>query len=156
ADLQWQDVIYEPKQQRHGDEENHRCAVHREKLIEGVGTNQMIVRHGQLQADDKGFDSTNDEKKEAGQHVKNTNALVVYSGKPGEFVLPALGGIQNDVPQLCRGTHPIHWSVERYFARSSSCSSVRLKSGMSAPGLMCCGLFSQRRMLAGVLAIMPE
>src|SRR5262249_47639173 len=95
ADLQRQDVIYEPKQKRHGDEENHGCAVHREELIERVGPNEVIVRHGQLQSDDQGFDSTNDEKEEAGQHVKNTDALVVYSGKPGELVLPALGGIQN-------------------------------------------------------------
>ena len=32
---------------------------------------------------------------------------------------------------------------------------MKLKSGISAPGLMCCGLFSQSRMFAGVFSIMP-
>src|ERR1043166_3871825 len=78
AELQWQDVIYEPKQQWHGNEENHRCAVQGEKLVERVRRNQVIVRHRQLQADNKRFDSTDDEKKEAGQHVENTDALVIH------------------------------------------------------------------------------
>ena len=55
ADLQRQDVIYETEQQRHRNQENHRCAVHGEKLVECVGRNQVVVRHGQLQADNKGF-----------------------------------------------------------------------------------------------------
>src|ERR1051325_6815530 len=93
ADLQRQDVIYEPKQQRHGNQENHRCAVQGEKLVERVGRKQVIVRDGQLQADEKRFDSTEDEKEETGQHVENTDALVVHSCKPGELILPPLGGI---------------------------------------------------------------
>src|SRR5262249_10036981 len=79
ADLQRQDVIYEPEQQRHGNEENHRGAVQGEKLVERVGRNQVIVRHSQLQANDKRFDSTDDEKEETSQHVENTDALVIDS-----------------------------------------------------------------------------
>src|SRR5689334_9091186 len=77
ADLQRQDVIDKPEQQGHGNEENHRGTVHGEKLVERVGRNQVIVRHGQLQTDDKCFESADDEKEETGQHVENTDALVI-------------------------------------------------------------------------------
>jgi hypothetical protein len=37
----------------------------------------VIVRHRQLQSDDKRFDSADDQKEEASQHVENTDALVI-------------------------------------------------------------------------------
>src|SRR5262249_25970591 len=114
ADLQRQDVIYKPKQQRHGNEENHRGAVHGEKLVEGVGGKEMIVRHGQLQTEQKRFDSADDEKEKAGQHVEHADALVIHSRKPGELIVSALGWVENDVPELCDAIRAVHFSVERY------------------------------------------
>src|SRR5438876_4912489 len=115
----------------------------------------MVVRNCQLQANEKRFDSANDEKDQSGQHVENGDALVIYGGKPRELIVSALGRIEDYLSELCDGSGTVHRSVERYSLSWSSCSSVKLKSGMSAPGLMCCGLLSQRRMFAGVFSRIP-
>src|SRR5947207_10220178 len=115
----------------------------------------MVVRNCQLQAHEKRFDSANNEKDQSGQHVENGDALVINRGQPRELIVSALGRVQNCVPKLCDGSGTVHCSVERYSLSWSSCSSVKLKSGMSAPGLMCCGLLSQRRMFAGLFSRIP-
>src|SRR4029077_8677216 len=155
TDLQRQHVIHEAEQQRHSDEKNNRCAVQGEKLVEGVGMKEVVVRHCQLQTDEKRFDSADDEKEQAGQHVENTDALVIDGGKPRELIVSALGRIQDRLLELLDSSSAVHCSVERYSLSWFSCSSVKLKSGMSAPGLMCCGLLSQRRMFAGVFSRIP-
>ena len=45
----------------------------------------MVVRNCQLQADEKRFDSADDEKDQSGQHVENGDALVINGGKPREL-----------------------------------------------------------------------
>src|SRR6476659_4139571 len=109
----------------------------------------MVVRNCQLQAHKKRFDSANDEKDQSGQHVENGDALVINGGKPREAIVCALGRIENCVPEFRDSGGAVHRSVERYSLSWFSCSSVKLKSGMRAPGLMCCGFLSQLRMFAG-------
>src|SRR4029077_6571880 len=114
ADLQWQDVIYEAEQRRHGDEENHRRAVQGEKLVEGVRMEKVVVRHCKLQADEKRFDSADDEEDQSGQHVENGDALVINGGKPCESVVRALGRIEDCVAEFRDSSGAVHCSVERY------------------------------------------
>src|SRR4029453_9393435 len=113
-------------------------------------------RHCQLQAHEKRFDSADHEKHQASQHIKNCDALVIDGGEPRESIVCALGRIQHCVSKLRNRSRAIHCSEERYALSWSSCSSVKVKSGINAPGLTCCGLFSQSRMFAGVLSITPD
>src|SRR4029453_4307211 len=115
----------------------------------------MVFRNCQLQANEKRFDPADDEKDQSGQHVENGDALVINGGKPCEAIVCALGRIEDCVPEFRDSGGAVHCSVERYSLSWSSCSSVKLKSGMSAPGLICCGLFSQRRIFAGVFSRIP-
>src|SRR6476660_2082438 len=101
----------------------------------------MVVRNSQLQAHEKRFDSADDEKDQSGQHVENGDPLVINGGKPRESIVCALGRIEDCLSELCDSSGAVHCRVERYALSWSSCWSVKLKSGMSAPGLMCCGLF---------------
>src|SRR4029453_1616549 len=117
---------------------------------------KVIVRYGELQSDEQRFESADHEKHQASQHIKNSDALVVDSRKPRESIVCALGRVEHCVSKLRDRSRAIHRSEERYALSWSSCSSVKVKSGINAPGLMCCGLFSQRRMFAGVLSIMPD
>src|SRR4029450_13452219 len=116
---------------------------------------KVVVRHCELQSDEQRFGAADYKEDQSGQHIKNGNPLVINGGKPREAIVRALGRIQDCVPELCNSSHAVHRRVERYSLSWSSCSSVKLKSGMSAPGLMCCGLFSQSRMLAGVFSRIP-
>src|SRR6266446_8085542 len=116
---------------------------------------KVVVRHCQLQSHEKRFDSGDHEKDQSGQHVENGDALVINRGKPCEAIVCTLGRIQHRIPEFRNRGRAVHCSVERYALSWSSCSSVKLKSGISAPGLMCCGLLSQRRMFAGVFSRIP-
>src|SRR5438552_1271997 len=116
---------------------------------------KVVVRDCELQSYEQRFDASRDEEEERGQHIKSGDALVVDSGEPGEAIVCALGRIEDCVPEFRDSGGAVHRSVERYSLSWFSCSSVKLKSGMSAPGLMCCGLLSQRRMFAGVFSRIP-
>src|SRR6266404_643341 len=155
ADLQRQDVICEAEHYRHDDEKDHRRAVHGEELIERVGLEKVVVRHDELEADEQRFGAADYKEDQSGQHVENSDALMINGGKPREPIMCALGRIQDCLSELCDSSGAVHCSVERYSLSWSSCSSVKLKSGMSAPGLICCGLFSQRRIFAGVFSRIP-
>ena len=50
ADLQRHHIIGEPEQQRHGDEKNHRGAVHGEDHVVGVRLQKGIVGHAPVGA----------------------------------------------------------------------------------------------------------
>src|SRR6266446_827679 len=115
----------------------------------------MIVRYGELQTHKKRFGAADYKEEQCGQHVENGDALMINGGKPRELIVSALGRIQNCVPELRDSSRAIHRSEERYALSWSSCSSVKVKSGINAPGLTCCGLFSQRRMFAGVFSMIP-
>src|SRR5437763_12834933 len=117
---------------------------------------KVVVRDCELQSYEQRFDASRDEEEERGQHIKNGDAFVVDSGEPREAIVCALGRIEDCVPEFRDSGGAVHRSVERYSLSWFSCSSVKLKSGINAPGLTCCGLFSQRRMFAGVLSITPD
>src|SRR6266513_3140933 len=116
---------------------------------------KVVVGHCQLQSNEKRFDSADHEKHQSGQHIKNGDALVVDGGEPGEAIVCALGRIEHCVPKHRDGSRVVHCSVERYSLSWSSCSSVKLKSGMSAPGLIACGFLIHRCMFAGVFSRIP-
>ena len=61
------------------------------------GCEKVVVRDGKLQAYEKRFDSADDEKDQAGQHVKNGDALVVDGRYPCESVVRTLGRIHDCV-----------------------------------------------------------
>ena len=81
-DGQGDDEVKETGAQRHHHQENHGGAVHGEHLVKGVRADQGIVRHGQLQADDAGFDAAQEQKDESRRPVQNADALVVNRSKP--------------------------------------------------------------------------
>src|SRR6266566_10124248 len=116
---------------------------------------KVVVRHCQLQSNEKRFDSADHEKHQSGQHIKHGDALVIDGGNPRESIVCALGRIQDCVPELCDSSRAVHRSVERYSVSWSSCSSVKLKSGMSAPGLIACGFLIHRCMFPGVFSRIP-
>src|SRR5437588_324908 len=116
---------------------------------------KVVVRDCELQSHEQRFNASHDEEEERGQHIKNGDALVVDGGEPGEAIVCALGRIEHCVPKHRDGSRVVHCSVERYSLSWSSCSSVKLKSGMSAPGLIACGFLTHRRMFAGVFSRIP-
>ena len=69
SDLERQNVIHDTKKHWHGDEKNHRGAMHGEQPVVRVRANQRVVRHGQLQPNNKRFQAGEDEKHEACHHV---------------------------------------------------------------------------------------
>src|SRR5258705_5620807 len=115
----------------------------------------MVVRNCQLQSHEKRFDSGDHEKDQSGQHVENGDSLVINRGKPCEAIVCALGRIEDCVPEFRDSGGAVHRSVERYSLSWFSCSSVKLKSGMSAPGLIACGFLIHRCMFAGVFSRIP-
>src|SRR5207249_43156 len=155
ADLQWQDVICETEHYRHDDEKDHCRAVHGKELIERVGLEKVVVRHDELEADEQRFGAADYKEDQSGQHVENSDALVINGSEPREAIVCALGRIEDCVPEFrdCGGA--VHRSVERYSLSWFSCSSVKLKSGMSAPGLIACGFLIHRCMFAGVFSRIP-
>ena len=94
ADLQGKNVINETEQRRHHDEKDHRRAMHGEELVECVGVEKIVVRHCQLEADEKRFQSADDEKEERRHHIKNSDPFVINGGEPGEPIVGALGRIE--------------------------------------------------------------
>ena len=85
-------------------------------MVERVGLEKMVVRNCQLQADEKRFDSADDEKDQSGQHVENGDALVINGRKPCELIVSALGRIEDCLSELCDSSGAVHCSVERYAA----------------------------------------
>src|SRR5437764_15325520 len=116
---------------------------------------KVVVRDCEMQSYEQRFDASRDEEEERGQHIKNGDALVVDSGEPGEAIVCALGRIEDCVPEFRDSGGAVHRSVERYSLSWFSCSSAKLKSGMSAPGLIACGFLIHRCMLAGVFSRIP-
>src|SRR6266566_3475002 len=116
---------------------------------------KMVVRYCELQAHEKRFDASHDEEEERGQHIKNRDALVINGREPREAIVCALGRIQDCFPEFRDSGGAVHRSVERYSLSWFSCSSVKLKSGMSAPGLIACGFLIHRCMFAGVFSRIP-
>ena len=52
ADHQRHEIVRESKHKRHGDEEDHRRAVHREHAVEELRRNEVVVRRDELDSHD--------------------------------------------------------------------------------------------------------
>ena len=78
------EIIAEARKDRPGVKENHRHAVHGEKLIILLGTEQMLVRLCQLQAEDQRLDAASGEKAESGDDVADADLLMIDARKPAQ------------------------------------------------------------------------
>jgi hypothetical protein len=82
ADLERDHVVGEANRQRHDDEEDHRRAVHGEDLVVLVGRQDVPVGPGQLQPDEEGFGSADQEEGESGHRVEDSELLVIDGEEP--------------------------------------------------------------------------
>ena len=53
-----------------------------EHAVENLGRNKVVVRTHQLNPDDGGFNSSNDEEDQRIENVEDAQALVIYGGDP--------------------------------------------------------------------------
>src|SRR4029077_8915237 len=75
ADHQRDQVIRKSQQDGNCHEENHGCPVHGEHAVEDLRRNKIVVWIHQLDADDDGFDSSHDKKKQGVQDIEKANSL---------------------------------------------------------------------------------
>jgi hypothetical protein len=67
---------------RHGKEEHHRHAVHREELIVGVWTQQVVLGPGELSSHYAGLQTSQEEEQHGGGDVSLSDRLVVDATQP--------------------------------------------------------------------------
>ena len=93
ANHQGHEVVRKSKEHGHGDEENHRGAVHSEHLIEKLRRNEIVVRTDKLDAQNHGLNAADYEEDQGVEDIKDAEALVVYGGDPVvEGLNPGTGG----------------------------------------------------------------
>ena len=56
--------------------------MHRKHAVEDLGRNKVVVRIHQLDANDDGFDSTDDKKGQGVEDVQNAQLFVINRGHP--------------------------------------------------------------------------
>ncbi len=98
ADLERQDIVGQTEEHRHGDEKNHRRAMHGEDHVVVVRLQQGIVRHGQLQPNEERLDSGKDEEDQPRHHVEDADPLVIDGGEPRHLPMLPLFRRQNPGP----------------------------------------------------------
>ena len=81
-DHQRHKIVRKPKQDRHGDEENHGGAMHGEQAVEDLRRDKDVVRMHQLDPHNDGFDSGDHQKRQSVDDVENTEPLVIDRGYP--------------------------------------------------------------------------
>ena len=82
ADHQRYEVIGEPEHERHGHEEDHRGAMHREHPVEHLRRHEVGVRGNQLDPHDHRFDAPDHQEHQGIDDVQDPEALVVDGGDP--------------------------------------------------------------------------
>ena len=82
ADLKGHDEIEERRAHRHERQEDHRRAMHREELVVALRADQIIVRLGELGANDQRLDPTEQQEKEGCEAIQHPDAFVVDRGDP--------------------------------------------------------------------------
>ena len=82
ADHQRQEVVAQAGHHRHDEQEDHRRPVHREQLVVGLRSDQVVVRDAQLQAHQQRLDPAEQEEHEGRDHVQDPDLLVVGRGQP--------------------------------------------------------------------------
>ena len=112
ADLERHDIVGQAEEHRHGDEKNHRRAMHGEDHVVGVRLQQGIVRHGQLQPDEQRLDSAEDEEDQPRHHVKNADPLVIDGGEPRHLPMLPLFRRQNP-GAIQNGGDLVHFRVSK-------------------------------------------
>lgn len=115
TDLQRDDRIHQRKNDRHDPEKNHRCPVHRNQFVKGLGIQKGIHRLDQLDADQNGLQPADAKKDPTGPEVQNGNLLMIDGGNPvhdpgmpfDAVAMPqGLGRIQG-LRCLSQGTYPL-------------------------------------------------
>ena len=112
ADLERHDVVGQPEEHRHGDEKNHRRAMHREDHVIGVRMQQGVVRNGQLQPNEQRFDPADDEENQPRHHVENADPLVIDRGEPRHLPMLPLFRSQN-AGAIQNGGDLVHFKVSK-------------------------------------------
>jgi len=82
ADHQGHEVVGEAEHERHGDEEDHRRAVHGEDAVEGLRRDEVVVRADQLDPHDGRFDPADHQEEQRVDDVEQADALVIDGGHP--------------------------------------------------------------------------
>lgn len=70
TDLQWDNRIHQRENDRHNPEKNHRCPMHRNQFVKGLGIQKGIHRLDQLDADQNGLQPANAKKIPPAQRYK--------------------------------------------------------------------------------------
>ena len=92
ADLQRQQLVREPDEQRGGEQQQHERAVHGEQLVVLLVGHDVVVRAEQLDPHDERHDAGDQEEDERGDQVQVPDDLVIGRGQPvREDVSLALG-----------------------------------------------------------------
>ena len=82
ADHQRHQIVGEAEQNRHADQEDHGRAVHGEQTVERLRRNEMVVRDGQLDAHDRGFQAADHQEQDAVADVHQAESLVIDGDDP--------------------------------------------------------------------------
>ncbi len=82
ADHQRHQIVRESEDHRHGHEEDHRRAVHREHAIEDLRRNKVVVRPDELHAHDGRFDAAQCQKDQGVHDIEDPEPLVIHRRNP--------------------------------------------------------------------------
>ena len=82
ADHQGDQIVRESKHHRHGHEENHGRAVHREHPVEHLRRDEIVVRTNELDPHDGRFNSADHEKHQRIKDVQDAQPFVIDGGHP--------------------------------------------------------------------------
>ncbi len=83
ADLQRHDVVGEPDQHRHREQEDHRRAVHREDLVVLLGRQHVHAGPDELRPHEHREAHRDEEEQEARSQIEDADPLVVGRREPG-------------------------------------------------------------------------
>jgi type II secretory pathway component PulJ len=89
-------IISEAGEHRDDPEEDHRGPVHREDLVVLRRGEELVLRLGQLDADQQGHDAADQEEEERGVQVEDAELLVVDRRQPRDqplVLVPARRGL---------------------------------------------------------------
>src|SRR5579885_612866 len=82
ANHQWHNIVAKAGEHGNHEQEDHRRAMHRENFIIGLWVQHLSIGLGQLCADQEGLHTAHQEEKEAGEHIHDTDQLVIGCGQP--------------------------------------------------------------------------
>ncbi len=130
ADLQRDEVVGEAGGHRHHEEEHHRGGVHREHLVVQTGTEERVVRLGELRADGQRLEAADEEEEHRRDAAYMMPSFLWSTVKTHDFQPVVLTGRRNT---------PIAVAVadERGLDRRRTCVSFEDRHRWS-PYFRCC------------------